>query len=119
MFFFLQQVHNDIIQEEPVFERLIQKGEHFAESLKPGEEKDAVNDKLHEIKHRYNDIVDRSKTMHDTITTVVPVAQKFVEKSVTFKEWLKQTEDAFNDLEPVPCDEEELSRQVKHVKVCS
>ena len=105
------------MQEEPVYERLVQKVENFIANVKPSEEKDTVQKKLDEIKDRYQEILDQSKTKNDKINQVVSLSQKYVDDSDTFKDWLKKTEDDVNALEPVTCAEDDLNRLIKQVKV--
>ncbi len=91
--------------------------EDFITNVKPGEERDTVKNKLDEIKQRYHAVLKKTKDKDDKISKVVPLAQKFTEDSEVFSEWLKDIEEHVEEFEPVSCDEEELNRHIKQVKV--
>ena len=112
-----EQIHNDICQQEPIFEQLVKKAEDLIDTSEPGEEQEKIRDSLDEMKDRFKDLKEKSTDRQHRLEKVVPTAQKYEDDSSPFKTWLTDQEKKLEKLEPLTCDETTIGRQLKEVKV--
>ena len=110
------QVHNDIMQIEPVFEQLVKTAEEIIVTSEPGDEKEKLKERIDLIKKRYEDIKQKSTEKQKKLVAEVVFTQKFADKVNPFKSWLDVTEKKIAQFEPLPCDENTIARQIKDIK---
>lgn len=109
------QVHNDVIQLEPVFEQIMKEAEILLETAEP-EEKDKLKDKIRATTDRYQQLKDNSNTRMKRLTDEVNFTQKLRDEITPFKTWLTETEKRLDELEPIPCTELSVSKEIKNLK---
>ena len=107
------QLHNDIVQLEPVFAQICNSADEVLENAEPGEEKDQLKDKIDDAKKRFNDMKENSEKRSQVLEDEVELTEKFDEQHKPFASWLDTIEPKVKDLRPLPCEEESLERQAK------
>ena len=110
------QVHNDVVQLEPVFAQVCNSAEEMREAAESPEEKEKVKEKIDDFKERYNKLKDRSTSRQKVLADEVNFTEKFSEDTKPFEKWLDQAESKLAEVEPLACEESALARQVKDVK---
>ena len=110
------QVHNDIVQLEPVFAQICSSADEVLESAEPGKEKDQLKSKIDDVKEKFKNMKEKSEVREKVLADEVDLTQKFDEQHKPFNLWLDTIEPKIKDLRPLACEEDSLERQEKHAK---
>ena len=110
------QVHNDVVQLEPVFAQICTSADEVLEEAEPGKDKDELKKKIDDVKERFKDLKEKSEAREKVLEDEVELTEKFDEQHKPFNSWLDTIEPKIKDLRPLPCEEDSLNRQVKQAK---
>lgn len=106
------------MQTEPVFERIVENGNHLLDETEPGAEKEALQQRIDDTKKKWEEVKDKSYKRKDDIDKLYPLAQAYNDDYVTFSVYLQDAEKRKDNLKPVSADEEEILKQLEDIKVC-
>lgn len=112
-----QLLHQDIIQKEPVYERILQNGENLLEASEPGDERDALSKRLDDVKNEWNDVKESSNKRKNDIDRLFPLTKNYNGKYVTFSIYLRDAEKQKENLEPLSTDKDKALLQQKETEV--
>lgn len=113
----LQVLEKDLDQHKPVHEHVMQKGEEVLKTMKPGGEKEKLEQKLKDLDRRWNELSDKINKRSTKLLEVEPSASKYVHCSEPFTNWLSESEDKLKDCEKIPEDEESAAQQLELLEV--
>lgn len=88
----------------------------IAESL-PGEELDSFQNKVTAISTLWMNVRTRTTDRQQVIEHVFPAAQNYDDVCKDMTDWLKDAEQKFISLDPVPCDMDSVNQQRTNLKV--
>ena len=111
------QIYNDILQQEQVFDDLLKKGEEMLQSVQPEDEKTKLIERIEKVKERYVNIKKNSLARQKQLSEELNFTQKFADENLSFKVWLDSTEKRVNDNERVSCEETAITKQLRDVKI--
>ena len=106
----------EIISLKYLYDQLIDSAINVIKSLEPGDEKDATEQKVDEIKKQWEDISSKVQHRNDLIDQVEPAAHAHFNEKQAFVEWIVEPENAMKDLEQVPTTREDQYKFRKAVK---
>ena len=106
-----------MLQQEPVFDRIIQNGHNLLDATEPGTEKDALQKRLNDVTDRWRDVKQTSTKRKDDIERLYPLCKTYDDEYTTFSVWLVDAEKRKNGFHPVSSDKEILLDQLDQVKV--
>lgn len=110
------QVHNDVVQMEPVFAQICTSANEVLENAEPGEEKDQLKEKIDDVKEKFQTMKEKSTDREKVLADEVDFCEKFAQQHKPFNSWLDTMEAKLNELTPLACEEDSVQRQVKDVK---
>lgn len=104
-------------QHKPVHEHVIEKGKAVLDNMKPGRDKDNLEQKLQDLEARWNDLSERITQRGDKLQEIEPSASKYVNSSEPFTNWLAESEERLKECEKIPEDEESVTQQLEILEV--
>lgn len=110
------QVHNDVMQLQPVFERITKAADELIETSEPGEDKENLKKRVDDLKKTFEEMKKKSTDRQKKLADEVTHTQKFEDEEKPFKSWLDTTEAKISSMDPVGCEESTISRQLKDLK---
>lgn len=110
------QIHNDVMQLEPVFEQIIKAAENLIETSEAGDELEKFKQQVEETKQRYKSVQQTSLKRHKKINNGVLFTQKFYDEITPIEKWLNEKEEGIVSVKEVPCFESTISCELKDVK---
>ena len=110
------QIHNDVIQLEPVFEQIIKAAENLIETSEPGEEIEQFKTNVDETKHRYENVQQTSVQRQKQMTNCVLFGQKLLDETTPFGKWLDEKENHIPAMQLLPCFESSIAVELKELK---
>ena len=114
---FFQVLEKDLDQHKPVHEHVMQKGKAVLETMKPGREKDILQQKLEGLETRWNELSEKITQRGEKLQDIEPSASKYVNSSEPFTNWLLESEERLKDCEKIPEDEESSTQQLELLEV--
>ena len=114
-----RNVSDNIARKQPVFEKILEDGLEMLERMEPGSEKDVQQEKLEQMKTRWNDVKDKTAEIQKCVQEVHEASQKYDLRAVAFREWLQNSEKKASKIYPVSCDEHELDESLKEIEAVS
>lgn len=115
-----QQEQKTMVKEvallKPLYDQLINSADNVISALEPGEEKDATERKVDDIKKQWKEISENVQKRDDLIDEVEPLARSHNNEKQSFNEWIVQPEKTMKELEQVPTTREEHFAYKKEVK---
>ena len=109
----LEDAQDSIAQQEPVLEKLLKVGEDILEATEPGDEKEALEHKLDDLRQRWDALNNKAAERSESIESVLPDARDYNAEMQAFEPWLSETEKKLSELKvdsPVP---EDIAKQLK------
>ena len=85
--------------------------------MKPGREKDKLEQRLKDLDTRWNELSDKIKERSEKLQEVEPSASKYLDCSEPFTTWLSESEERLKDCEKIPEDEESAAQQLELLEV--
>lgn len=85
--------------------------------MKPGREKDKLEERLKDLDTRWNELSDKIKERSEKLQEVEPSASKYLDCSEPFTTWLSESEERLKDCEKIPEDEESAAQQLELLEV--
>ena len=114
-----RNVSDNIARKQPVFEKILEDGLEMLERMEPGNEKDAQQEKLEQMKTRWNDVKEKTAEIQQCVQEVHEASQKYDLRAAAFREWLQDAEKKASKIYPVSCDENELDESLKEIEVAA
>ena len=111
-----KELSDKIKQHEPVFEQLVKQGQNLVESTEPGAEREELENKLSDVKARWDEVKQKAADHMDLVNSTVPEAEKYQEAADSLGPWLPEAENALASLEPVAADEDSIAARKAAVK---
>ena len=108
-------VSDNIARKQPVFEKILEDGLEMLERMEPGSEKDEQEEKLEQMKSRWNDVKGKTAELNRQVEEVYEASQKYDRQASAFKNWLQKAENKVNKIYPVSCDQSELDACLKEL----
>lgn len=102
---------------KPVHEHVMEKGKAVLDSMKPGREKDNLEQKLQDLDTRWNNHSERISQRGEKLQEIEPSAGKYVNSSEPFTSWLSESEERLKECEKIPEDEESATQQLELLEV--
>ena len=112
----MEQIHNDVMQSEPVYEQLMSAADELVTSTEPGDELEKVKERIEQMKQQYSRIQELSVQKHDKVAEELRVVETYTDDEFSFTCWLLEIEKHVSQLEPVPCEEPSIQRQMNELK---
>lgn len=95
----------------------MEKGKAVLDNMKPGREKDNLEQKLKDLDARWNDLSERISQRGDKLQEIEPSASKYSNSSEPFTNWLSESEERLKECEKIPEDEESATQQLEILEV--
>lgn len=95
----------------------MEKGKAVLGNMKPGREKDNLEQKLEDLDTRWNNLSERISQRGEKLQEIEPSAGKYVNSSEPFTNWLSESEERLKDCEKIPEDEETATQQLELLEV--
>ena len=95
----------------------MEKGKAVLDSMKPGREKDNLEQKLQDLDTRWNNHSERISQRGEKLQEIEPSAGKYVNSSEPFTSWLSESEEHLKECEKIPEDEESATQQLELLEV--
>lgn len=109
-------LNDSIVQMQPVLDKLMAAGEKVLEATDPGEDRDALRQKLDNLKEKWEDVKSKAADRENSVATVIPEAKSFHNGIQSFDSWLTDTERKLAAINTDSVKPEELSQQQKAVE---
>lgn len=110
-------LEKDVEQHMPVHEHVMEKGKAMLDSMKPGREKDNLQQKLEDLDTRWNQLSENISQRNQKLKNVEPSASKYVNSIEPFTNWLAESEERLKSCEKIPEDEESTTQQIELLEV--
>jgi len=114
-----RNVSDNIARKQPVFEKILDDGLEMLERMEPGSEKDAQQEKVEQMKTRWNEVKEKTAEIQKCVQEVHEASQKYDLRGEAFREWLQDAEKKASKIYPVSCDEHELDESLKEIEAVS
>lgn len=111
-----RSVSGNITRKQPVFDKILEDGLSMLKRMEPGNEKNVQQEKLEQMKTRWNDVKDKTAEMQKCVEVVHEASQKYDNRAAAFREWLLDAEKKASKIYPVSCDENELDESLKELE---
>ena len=112
-------IQDEIDRSEPRFDKLTSQGEDAVDGMDDGGEKDALEEKMSDIKSRWSELKERSKDRKEILEDVVPQAKRYENATGVFLPWLSGVEKKAQDVEVILVEKEKIENQSEIVKQMS
>ena len=115
-----EDARDSIAQQEPVLEKLLKVGEDILQATEPGEEKDALEHKLGDLKERWEALNKKANQREERLDSVMPEARDYHSEMQVFDPWLSDAERALGELKvdsSIPGDIAKQQRALQDLKV--
>lgn len=109
-------VSENIARKQPVFDKILEDGLSMLERMEPGSDRDLQQEKLEQMKSRWNDVSNKAAELQRLVEEVHEASQKYDRLAAAFKEWLEDVEKKANKIHPVSCDQNELDESLKELE---
>ena len=113
----LQVLEKDFEQQKSVREHVIQNGQEVLETMKPGKEKENLEQMLQTLETRWNELFDQIKERGEKLQEIEPSASRYVHCLEPFINWLSESEALLKDCEKMPEDEDSATQQLEILEV--
>ena len=117
MYLLLQALEKDLDQHKPIHEHVMQKGEAVLGTMKPGREKEKLEQRLQDLDTRWNELSNKINERSEKLEEVEPSASRYVHCSEPFTNWLLESEERLKNCEKIPEDEESATQQLELLEV--
>lgn len=104
---------DSISQLQPVLEKLLAAGEKVLEATDPGVDRDALQQKLDNLKEKWEAMKSKATDREDNVALVIPEAKSFHTGMQAFDSWLGDTERKLEAINTDSVSPEELNQQQK------
>ena len=106
----------EVVNLKPLYSQLIATAEKTINSLEPGKEKDATQERLDNFVKLWEKVTDVIQHRDDVINQLEAVSRVHNDEDRTFKEWIVKPEETLKELEEVPTSRDQLFKYKKLVK---
>ena len=110
-----EDFNDSIAQMQPALDKLLATGEKVLETTDPGQDRDALQQKLADLKENWEELKSKATDRENRVTSVIPEAKSFHTGMQTFDSWLAETEKKLAAINTDSVSPEKLSQQQKAV----
>lgn len=111
-----EALQKDLALQDPVFEKLIQNGQGVVDALEDAPEREAMEQKLAELKTRWQDVKGKVYDRQKQLVKVEPEAQKFRQEADSLSLLLTDAEKQVEEFEPLTVDTDSIAKQKELVQ---
>ena len=105
------------LRKEPNFDEVFSNGQDVVDGSEKGQERDSLNDKLEDLRTRWDELKKKSNERKEVLEEIVPLAKKYDESRKELLPWLDEAEKKLDNLEVVSADQSNLNKQDEIAKV--
>ena len=106
-----EALQEDLALQDPVFEKLVQNGQGVVDALEDAPERDAMEQKMAELKTRWQDLKDKVGDRQKQLIKVEKEALKFRQEADSLSSLLADAEKQVDEFEPLTVDIESIAKQ--------
>lgn len=111
-----ETLQKDLALQDPVFEKLVQNGQGVVDALEDAPEREAMEQKIAELKTRWQDVKDKVGDRHKQLIKVETEALKFRQEADFLSLLLVDAEKQVDEFEPLTVDIESTTKQKELVQ---
>ncbi|KAJ7387741.1 hypothetical protein OS493_001084 [Desmophyllum pertusum] len=111
-----ETLQKDLALQDPVFEKLVQNGQGVVDALDDAPERDAMEQKIAELKTRWQDAKGKVDDRQDQLIKVETEAQKFRQEADSLSLLLADAEQQVEAFEPLTVDIDSIAKQKELVQ---
>ena len=111
-----ETLQKDLALQDPVFEKLVQNGQGVVDALDDAPERDAMEQKIAELKTRWQDAKGKVDDRQDQLIEVETEAQKFRQEADSLSLLLADAEQQVEAFEPLTVDIDSIAKQKELVQ---
>ena len=111
-----EALQKDLALQDPVFERLVQNGHGVIDALEDAPERDAMEQKMAELKARWQNLKGKVDERQTQLVKVESEAQKFRQEADSLSLLLADAEQQVEEFEPLTVDIGSIAKQKELVK---
>ena len=111
-----EALQKDLSLQDPVFEKLIQNGQGVVDALEDAPEREAMEQKIAELKTRWQDVKGKADDRQKQLVEVESEAQKFRQDADSLSSLLTDAEKQVNEFEPLTVDIDSIAKQKELVQ---
>jgi len=106
-----EALQKDLSLQDPVFEKLVQNGQQVVDALEDAPEKEAMEQKVSELKTRWQAVKAKVDDRQNQLVKVEEEAQKFRQEADSVSALLADAEKQVEEFEPLSVDIENITKQ--------
>lgn len=113
---FLQILKEDVMDSDDLAQELVNRTEVLLENAEPSPDKDALQQKLNDIKARWDAVKAKTADRNEQLSELAPSLHDYYTHVDPFSDWLTSLDSKLSTQEPVSCDRKTIERQVEQAK---
>ena len=106
-----EQLAQTLKEQEPLYEKLLENGQAVAETLEDEPERNVLEQKLDEMKKRWEDAKEKVASRQDQLEKVEPQARIYRDEADSFEAVLSDAEKKVEEFEPLCIDKASIAKQ--------
>ena len=106
-----EALQKDLALQDRVFEKLVQNGQQVVDALEDAPEREAMEEKISELKIRWQAIKDKVDDRQNQLNKVEDEAQKFRQEADSLSVMLADAEKQVGEFEPLSVDIDNIAKQ--------
>ena len=111
-----EALQKDLSLQDPVFEKLIQNGQGVVDALEDAPEREAMEQKIAELKTRWQDVKGKADERQKQLVKVESEAQKFRQDADSLTSLLADAEKQVDEFEPLTVNIDSIAKQKELVQ---
>ena len=113
----LQALEKELNQHKPIREHVMLKGEEVLQTIKPGTDRENLEQRLQDLATRWNELSEKINERSTKLQEVEPSASNYVDCVEPFTSWLSESEEIVKECEKIPEDDEGTTQQLELLEV--
>lgn len=114
-----QILNEDVAEVDNLAQELINRTKQMLENAEPSPDKDTLQQKLDDIKTRWDTVKAKTADRDEQISELAPILHDYYTHVDHFSDWLTSLDNKLSTQEPVSCDKKTVDRQVEQAKKLS